>query len=284
MLKIKFIMLVIPGIMLGTISVKSQVMDSPPNDGVYDKIHIHDRKPIPYVPLREADAFWTKRIWRIIDMREKINLPFYYPTTPQNDRRNLMTVMLDALKEGSLPAYDISDDEFLVPFSYTEIMKKLTSEDSLEVTDSLPPYNTHWVQIVREFDPGEVKQIRIKEDWFFDKQRSVMDVRILGICPILQEYETDGITLRGVKPLFWIYFPEARPIFAQAEVFNRFNDAEKRSYDDVFFKRMFNSYIYKEANVYDRKIMEYARGMDALLESERIKDEIFIKEHDLWEY
>lgn len=284
MLKIKFIMLVVPGIMLGTISVKSQVMDAPPNDGVYDKIHIQNRKPVPYVPLKQADAFWTKRIWRIIDMREKINLPFYYPTTPQNDRRSLMTVMLDALKEGSLPAYDISNDEFLIPLAYTEIMKNLTSEDSVEVYDSLPPYNTYWVQIVKEFDPGEVKQIRIKEDWFFDKQRSVMDVRILGICPILQEYETDGTTLKGVKPLFWIYFPEARPILAQAEVFNRFNDAEKRSYDDVFFKRMFNSYIYKEANVYDRKIMEYARGMDALLESERIKDEIFIKEHDLWEY
>ncbi|MFA5782151.1 MAG: gliding motility protein GldN, partial [Bacteroidales bacterium] len=188
-------------------------------------------------------------------------------------------------KEGSLPAYDASsDDEFLIPYTYAEIMTKLTSEDSVEVTDSLPPYNTHWENIIHEFYPGSVKQFRIKEDWFFDKQRSVMDVRILGICPILQQYEEDGTTFKGVKPLFWIYFPEARPVLAQAEVFNRVNDAEKRSYDDIFFKRLFGSYIYKESNVYDRKIMEYSRGMDALLESERIKDEIFIKEHDLWEY
>jgi gliding motility associated protien GldN len=217
-------------------------------------------------------------------MREKINFPFYFPTAPQNGRRSLMSVILDALKEGSLPAYDAVNDEFLVSLSYTEIMKNLTSEDSVEVTDSLPPYNTHWTKIVKEFDPGEVKQFRIKEDWFFDKQRSVMDVRILGICPILQQYEADGTTFKGVKPLFWIYFPEARPVLAQAEVFNRFNDAEKRSYDDIFFKRLFGSYIYKESNVYDRKIMEYSRGMDALLESERIKDEIFTREHDLWEY
>jgi gliding motility associated protien GldN len=283
MSKSKILVLVILGCMLGSLSIKAQVMDSPPIDGVYDKIHVKNRKPIPYAPLREADAMWTKRIWRVIDMREKINHPFYYPTQPQNGRRSFMQVVLDAIKEGSITAYDASSDEFLIPYTYDQIILNLSSVDSITAQRTEPPYDYYDTVIKKDFDPTAVKQIRIKEDWFFDKQRSVLDVRILGICPILEEQDENG-EFKGYKPLFWIYFPEAREIFASAEVFNRFNDAERRSYDDIFYKRLFNSYVYKESNVYDRKISEYSKGMDALLESERIKDDIFKLEHDLWEY
>jgi hypothetical protein len=47
---------------------------------------------------------------------------------------------------------------------------------------------------------------------------------------------------------------------------------------------MFQSYIYKESNVYDRNIQEYATGIDMLLESAKIKDKMFEFEHDLWTY
>jgi hypothetical protein len=36
--------------------------------------------------------------------------------------------------------------------------------------------------------------------------------------------------------------------------------------------------------VYNRSIESYAKGLDALMESERIKEEIFLTEHDLWHY
>jgi len=73
-------------------------------------------------------------------------------------------------------------------------------------------------------------------------------------------------------------------VFATEEVYNSKNDAERRTFEDIFWKRQFASYIYKETNVYERRINEYATGMDALLESERIKEEIFNLEHDLWEF
>ena len=110
-----------------------------------------------------------------------------------------------------------------------------------------------------------------------------MDVRILGICPLINIYDDDGNFL-SVEEMFWIYFPEARPVFAQAEVFNRKNSAERRTYDELFWKRMFASYIYKEDNVYDREIYKYAVGMDALLEADRIKNELFSFEQELWEF
>ena len=284
MIKPKLFLIVFLASMFATLTVSAQVMDSPPNDGVFEKIHNKNRKPIPYAPLREADAMWTKRIWRIIDMREKINLPFYYPTVPQNGRRSFMQVVLDAVKEGSITAYESSSDEFLVPIPYDQIMKSLIKIDTLQQQRSEPPYDTYDTVIVTPFDPTSVRQIRVKEDWFFDKQRSVLDVRILGLCPITEKYDPATGEFKGYSPLFWIYFPEARDVFASSEVFNRFNDAARLTYDDVFYKRMFNSFIYKEANVYDRRIGEYAQGMDALLESERIKNDIFLLEHDLWEY
>ncbi len=83
---------------------------------------------------------------------------------------------------------------------------------------------------------------------------------------------------------FWVSYDKARQVMAQAMVFNRHNSAERRTYDEIFLKRMFDSYIYKEENVYDRRINQYATGMDALLEAERVKMDIFNFEHDLWEY
>ena len=288
MKKIIIVTFLLINLLLNIKSINAQVMDSPPLDGAYQKIQVVNRKPIPYAPLREADVFWEKRIWRVIDLREKMNQPFYYPTSQINGRRSLMQILFDGIKEGTLTAYDPSSDEFLVPETYDMIMKLLNKKDSMqvEVADPNNPGQTisKDTVIAKPFDPAQVKQIRIKEDWFFDKQRSVMDVRILGICPIIELFEADGVTSKGHQPLFWIYFPEARPIFAKAEVFNRFNDAERRTYDDIFFKRMFTSTIIKESNVYDRNIGEYSKGMDALLESERIKNQIFLIEHDLWEY
>lgn len=239
--------------------------------------------PVPLTPVREADIFWSKRIWRVIDMREKMNLPFYYPTTKQVNLESFMQMILDALHDSLITAYDPANDEFLIPMSYEQIMRMLTTTDTVSFQSPDPPYDIIDTVIKVPFDPTSVEQIRIKEDWFFDKQRSVMDVRITGICPITEEYDDDG-ELKGTKPLFWIYFPEARSVFAQHYVFNRFNDAARMTYDDLFMKRFFSSYIYKESNVYDRKISEYAKGMDALLESERIKEEIFETENDFWEY
>jgi gliding motility associated protien GldN len=122
----------------------------------------------------------------------------------------------------------------------------------------------------------------LKEDWIWDRQRSERYVRIIGIAPLKEEFR-DGESI-GYQPLFWLYYPECREVFAHSEAFNLFNDAQRRTYEDLFQKRYFSSYIVKESNVYDRIVKGYVRGMDALAESERIKEELFLLEHDLWHY
>ncbi|MEX2588914.1 MAG: gliding motility protein GldN, partial [Chitinophagales bacterium] len=89
---------------------------------------------------------------------------------------------------------------------------------------------------------------------------------------------------RGDQVLFWCYYPELRPILAQYRVFNRHNDATTVSWEDLFEMRFFSSYIIKESNVQDRRIQDYTAGVDALLEADKIKYEIFNFEHDLWSY
>lgn len=253
-------------------------------DGVYVKEHYPTRKVIPYTHLREADVMWSKRIWRKLDLREKINHPLYFPVDRIKDRRSLTQVIMEAVREGSLTAYSTSDDEFTLTLTKAEIDKIGAKVDTMYVENPDPPYDLQMKIVVNEFDPASVKEYRIKEDWFFDKQRSVQDVRIIGICPVADNVDPTTGEIRGSTPLFWIYFPEARNIFAGAEVFNRQNDAERRTLEDIFWKRMFGSYVYKEQNVYDRRIADYKQGIHALLEAERVKDDLFILEHDLWEY
>jgi gliding motility associated protien GldN len=262
--------------------LSSQILDNPPQDVINYDNDVLDMKPIPLPAVRQADMAWSKRIWREIDMRQKMNQPFYYPLEPHNNWRNFITVIMDALKEGSITAYDISStDEFLVPLNYQEIITRQVDTAHMSFNRPYPPYEEYDTVIYSEFDPNKVTRIRIKEDWYFDKKKSQMLIRIIGICPVMIKERNDE---EFTEPLFWIYFPEARPVLAHAEVFNRQNDAARRSYDEVFMKRFFNSYIYKEQNVYDRRISEYAQGLDALLEAERVKLELLNFEQGLWEY
>lgn len=262
----------------------AQVLEPTPYDGAVIREAVHTSEPIPYVNIREADLFYSTRIWRTIDLREKMNHPLYYPLKPAHGKINLMTLILDGLREGEIRAYSTESDEFKIPLTYEAIRQIIDKEQIITQQRPFPPYDDYDTVISIPFQPEDVLMFRIKEEWLFDKQRSVLEARILGICPVLAQYDPATGDFRGYQTLFWINLPEARRLFARHEVHNRFNDNFRLSFDDVFHKRLFSSYIIKESNVYNRSISDYAIGIDALLESDRIKEEIFIKEHDLWEY
>jgi gliding motility associated protien GldN len=254
-------------------------------DGVYVREHSPTRMPVPLSYLREADVMWSKKVWRIIDLKEKMNLAFYFPTEKVNDRRSLNDILYDAVKEGTLTAY--ADEEFTTPMTREEFQRiGGAGADTTQITDPEPPYLTRDTVIIREFSTANVIAYRVKEEWFFDKQRSVMDVRIIGLAPLIYAVDDKGNRREGdLKiPIMWVYYPEARKILANQEVFMRQNDSDRRTWDDIFLKRMFASYIYKENNVFDRRIEDYKQGMDALIEADRIKNDITNMEHDLWEF
>jgi len=259
-------------------------------DLVYKKQHIVDKKPVPYENIREADIMWSKIAWRMIDYREKMNQPLYFPTVPIGNRMSLISVLLEAIKNHELTPYRAAIDninEFKEPISYDQVLQEFDAQDRVQQYEDLATGQMIDTLVAGEVRTDEVLQLLVKEMWFFDKKRSVMEVRIIGLCPIRVYYDFEDINKENLrkKKLFWVKFPEAREVMASHEVYNAYNDAERRSFDEIFSKRFFDGYIVQESNVYNnRMIQEYTLGVETLQESERVEEFIFKFEHDLWEF
>lgn len=256
----------------------------PPRDSAWEELAVRERAPIPLPHVREGDVLWARRLWQVIDLREKMNQPLYFPPSPTGNMRSLMQVLLDGIESGELIAYSVDTDDFSIPMTHEELMGQLRRTQTITMQRPTPPYEEFDTVVTISFEPSDVMRFRIKEDWFFDAKRSMLDVRILGICPVRESIDPITGESRGDEPLFWIYYPHAREVLANAPVFNRHNDAQRISFDDLFLRRFFSATVYKASNVQDRRIAEYYSGEEALREAQRIIDEIRNFEHDLWEY
>lgn len=248
-----------------------------PLDDIVKKELVNSHRVLPYPTIREADIFYERRIWRIIDVREKMNAPFVYPEDP------FFKILSDAATKGDIRVYSTEDDKFTKQLTPDEVTAQLFSVDTAVTFD--PETYEEKIQVVRnETNWEDVKRFRIKEVWYFDKQKSELRVRILGIAPLIDQKDNQG-NFRYEKPMFWVYYPDCRELFARHRVFSMSgNDSAPMTWEDLMEYRYFASYIYKEANVYDRKIEEYATGVEKLVEGDKIRQGIFNFEHDLWQY
>jgi gliding motility associated protien GldN len=259
-------------------------------DGAFIKETAPTRRVIPYTHIREADVEYYKRVWRDIDLRQKINHPLYYPIVAIREigyeRLSLFDVIKKGVTEGTISAYD--EDGVGGQFRKRLLQSEALQILSPEVTTSAIDFDTG-LEIDTTYadpvNPSNIFKYRLKEDWFFDRERSVMEVRIIGILPIINKLNTSTDQME-MKGLFWIYFPEARYVFANHEVYNSKNDGSRLTFEDYFRKRIFSGYIIRETNVYDNRDIEkqFTSGIDRLLEAEKIQREIINHEHDMWQY
>lgn len=255
-----------------------------PRDGYYLKKDMADARVIPYPSLREADAYWCKRVWRELDLREKMN---QYLISPKG---RLIDVIVAGLTSGEILAYDAvstkedpNGDEFTTPLKPEDVMKKLGSDSVAAPIFDDTGAEIGTKMVFNEFNPDSIVTFRIKEDWVFDRQRSIFEPRVVGIAPLIKIKSSAG-AVGDPQPAFWIYYPDARQFFANHAVQQNYNDATQISFDAVFLKRLFVSYIVKESNQNDMKVKDYAFGIDKMYESERIKRSLMDYEQDLWEY
>tara|TARA_B110000977_G_scaffold193578_1_gene268746 strand:+ start:1553 stop:2392 length:840 start_codon:yes stop_codon:yes gene_type:complete len=256
------------------------------------QVEANDDTPLAYGFIDDRDILWSKTIWEIVDLDERINFPYYYPTDTLNlgpDRRSLFHVLKKNLRNGKIKeVYD--DDYFQSKLTYQEILDKLVAIDTLEA-------GIEQLNAGEELDPqyinrrtitaAEIRQYRIKGTWYVNKRLGELKYRLLGIAPVAPDVYTLDLPEeeQDLVELFWVWFPDARKSLNASKVFNNRNSSQPITYDHMLNSRRFNSLIYKEENVYeDRKIEEYIfeDALKQLLESERVKSVIRDFEQDLW--
>ncbi|MBS1613597.1 MAG: gliding motility protein GldN [Bacteroidetes bacterium] len=236
-------------------------------------------QPIPFEYVREADVMWSKMIWRVIDVNQKMNLPLAYPQKP------LAQLIHEAAKKGEVTVYDPAveyADQFRSIMDTDKVKDIGERIDTVIQVDPLSLTEVE-VEVAQHLDYGKIVKYKVKEVWYFDTKNSTMQVRIIALAPVMEYRDAAGNYI-GDMVMYWVPYENLRTLFAKNEVPNPQNDSQHYSWDDLFVMRKFGSTIYKESNVYDRNIQEYATGVDALLEADRIKQELFEKEHDLWNY
>ncbi len=263
-----------------------------PNDAIERNL-VNERTPLAYEHLREDDAVYRQKIWREIDTREKINLPFRYSANDDNGNQRFISILLKAVQDGpdngGVTVFAPIDDRFTTPMTVGEVAKVISGGSvSVPIYDSLGNV-TGYKETVAEVNLDSFYKFRIKEEVIFDKESSRLFWRILGIAPIKNVITSQGLNI-GETELFWVYYPDMRPIFAKYEVYNGKNYGARMSWEELFESRMFYGRIVKSTldNPFDQYLSNQ-QGLSEnrilqLLEGENIKDKIFDYEQNLWSY
>ena len=254
---------------------------------------ITERTPLPYQQLRQEDAAYDERLWREIDTREKINLPFRYSADEDNGNQRFISILLKAIQEGpdngGVTAFAPIDDRFTTPMTKAEVAKAVSGGSiSVPQYDSLGNVTGN-KEVMQEVNLDSFYKFHIKEEVIFDKQSSRLFWRILGIAPVKRVITASGVDL-GDTELFWVYYPDMRPIFAKYYVYNGKNYGARMTWEDLFESRMFHGRIIKSTldNPFDTYLKNQTglkdRPILQLLQGEKIQNEIFNYEQNLWSY
>ena len=261
-----------------------------------EQIAADNDSPLPYGYVDDRDILWSKTVWEVIDLDERVNFPMYYPLDTIDigpDRRSLYDVFLKNIKNGKLT--DVYVDSYFTEkrkFSDLEAtLKKVDTTDlgyeQINAGEELSPEYINQ----RELTAADIEEYRIKGIWYFDKRQGELKYRLLGIAPVAPDVnfiDDESMDPADAKvELFWVWYPSAREILHTAKVFNQRNSAQPISFDMLLNARRFNGIIYKEDNVHgDREIREYIadNALFQLLEADRIKEAIRDREQDMWAY
>ncbi len=253
---------------------------------------VKDKTPLPYDHLRVDDVVYKQVIWRELSTREKMNLPFRYEANEDNGNQRFFNIILKHIKEGDITAWNNVDDRFTTPLTVDEVATMLAGKKYTmsKIDYEKDPDGSKGIMkdtVIRdEFDENSITAFRIKEEVIFDRETSRLFFRILGVAPVKAIYNDDG-SFRDAFPMFWLYYPDLRPVLAKYEAYNPRNMGLRMSWEEIFESRYFTSYIYKSTlnNPFDKPLAGYiADPLMRLLEGDNIKETIFNWEQNQWSY
>ncbi len=269
--------------------LKAQYLEPQPSD-YYARTMTWDQFPQKPEYVRESDVYWSKLLWGIIDVREKENQYFYFPIQPEGirGRKNLAYVLWDAIKAGEIEIF--VDDELKVPLDNELLVARATRSDTvqMEVFDDYGEAEYETILVPHEFTSDDIYQYAIKQVVYMDRARSGMQIRRIALAPIEEKYmEIAGeMEFMGSRTLFWVPMNawSVRVLFAKKEAYCRENLVHLPNWEYAFNRNMYTWFVTREDNVYNRSITDYLTGEDALLEAQRIEEEIYNIAIDMWEY
>ena len=243
---------------------------------------------LEYYEIEENDVLWSKVVYEFIDLNEKLNFPLLFPVDDDKNiigRKSLWRILKEYISSKTELAQgnNLNDIEI---FSSDDFSKKLTNSEVLDLM-SYEQISRRTNTTKREYvKSNQIGGYNIKGMWYFDKKYSELKYRLIGIQPVGSN--TEDLKRQDFKkresPYFWIWYPTLREMLHKEMVYNDRNSATSISFDQLLISRRFSSFIYKEDNIYgNRAIRSYKdKGLQAILESERIKKEILDFEQDMW--
>jgi gliding motility associated protien GldN len=262
---------------------------------------------IAVVNHRADDVVWSRKVYRIIDMRDKQNYQLYFPVVANEQYRSLFRLILDAALNDSLRAYD------KVPREIGPLYKNIIEKDSLPglfvscerdtVNNRInktnlierDPITQQWIIsnfAYKDYVKNQIKFL-VLEDVLFDKHTSRLYNKIIAIAPIYTLNETNVTLGTNIDTwsyfqssvLCWFLFDELRPFLARQYVIPNGNDTQRLTFDEYFAQRLYSSYLLGESNMTNRMIIQsYVDPQKIKREQQKIETELLNFEQDLWEY
>ena len=241
-----------------------------------EQIENDNNKFLEYGFIDDRDILWSKIVYEKIDLSERINFPLLYPTNDllyKDERKSLWRIIKEAImKDSTLTVYNPNNPNFKNIYTREEALRKFSSKKDVEGQVA-----------VTQVESADIRSYNIKGIWYFDKRMGEMKYRLLGICPVGRDINavvnSNSSTEKDIEntTLFWLWYPDIRPLLHREKVFNDQNNALRITFDQLLIARRFNSIIYKVDNVHeDRPISQYLPKDPflQLMESNRIKEEI----------
>ncbi len=239
------------------------------NNKVLEPSEIYPLTPLPQIRLN--DLMWHRRLWREIDVTEKINQLLYFPNAKEERSCSFYDFVIGSINKGYIKAYGVENDAFTNELTPEKLI--YITGDSVLVDGKLT---------YKPLDSRDVVKYWLKEDWFFDANYSKIEVRILGICAVKIKKDINGNIL-GYQQLFWLYYPHIRATLNNQEAFKKVKEDDPRvSYDDIFVKRLFNSSIMLKEGEKLLEVKQNKTELDIKLENEKTKSYYFNNNTKLW--
>jgi len=251
-----------------------------------------ENKPLEYGYVDDRDVLWSKNVWEIIDLDERVNFPLYYPIDTNNiggNRRSLYDVLMNGIKAGKIKNI-YADSYFNEKRTLNDISAAISKVDTTDL--GIEQYNAG-EQIDQQFidrrdiTSADIAEYHVRGMWYFDKRQAELKYRILGIAPVAPDVNFIDDEEPDLVELFWVWFPDARELLFENDAFNGSNTASAITFDHLLNARRFSGIIYKEDNVQgDRTVDDYItdNAFMQLLESQRIEEQIRNFEQDMWNY